>query len=111
MGADFSSPLAQAAATVELCSMIQQKCTGDNAQYESLASCAFILGRKEFGSWDEVWGDNVVCRFVHVGLTPMRPEVSYTVVCSLLLELLYSEMVETVVSSDTDRDFRYIVLM
>ena len=79
-------------------------------QYESVASCAFILGRKEFGSWDEVWGDNVVCRFVHVGLTPMRPEVSYTVVCSLLLELLYSEMVETVVGLDTDRDFRYIVL-
>jgi len=79
-------------------------------QFESVASCVYVLGRKEFGSWDEVWGDNVVCRFVHVGLTPMRPEVSYTVVCSLLLELLYSEMVETVVSSDTDRDFRYIVL-
>ena len=80
-------------------------------QFESVASCVYVLGRKEFGSWDEVWGDNVVCRFVHVGLTPMRPEVSNTVVCPLLLELLYSEMVETVVSSDTDRDFRYIVLM
>ena len=63
-------------------------------QYESVASCVYTLGRKEFGSWDEVWGDNVVCRFVHVGLTSMRPEVSDTVVCLLLLRSVYSEMVK-----------------
>ena len=77
MGADFTSPPAQAAAIVELCTIIEQTCTGDNQQYESVASCVDILGKRDFGSWDEVWGDNVVCRFVHVGLTPMRPEVSY----------------------------------
>ncbi len=57
-------------------------------QYESVASCVYILGRKEFGSWDEVWGDNVVCRFVHVGLTPMRPEVSYTGVLSVAVGII-----------------------
>ena len=45
-------------------------------QYESVATCVVILGMRDFGSWDEVWGDNVVCRFLHVGLTLMRPEVS-----------------------------------
>jgi hypothetical protein len=77
MGADFTSLPAQEAAIEALCATIQQRCAGDNVQYESVASCEDILGKRNFGSWDEVWGDNVVCRSVHVGLTMMRPEVSY----------------------------------
>ncbi|KAE9381218.1 hypothetical protein N431DRAFT_424811 [Stipitochalara longipes BDJ] len=75
MGADFTSPPARAATIGALCATIQQRCAGDNLQYESVASCVDILGKRNFGSWDEVWGDNVVCRSVHVGLTKMRPEV------------------------------------
>ena len=76
MGTDFTSPPAQEAAIEALCAVIQQRCAGENVQYESVASCVDILGKRNFGSWDEVWGDNVVCRYVHVGLTTMRPEVS-----------------------------------
>jgi len=88
MGSDFTSPPAQEAAIEALCAMIQQRCAGDNEQYESVASCVDILGKRNFGSWDEVWGDNVVCRSVHVGLTTMRPEVSYYDLSSATVEII-----------------------
>jgi hypothetical protein len=88
MGADFTSPPAQEAAIEALCATIQQRCVGDNVQYESVASCVDILGKRNFGSWDEVWGDNVVCRYVHVGLTTMRPGVSYYNLSSTTIEII-----------------------
>jgi hypothetical protein len=33
------------------------------------------MATKPFGSYDEVWGDNVVCRNIHVLLTHVRPAV------------------------------------
>lgn len=49
MGADFNSPLAQAASTMELCSIIQQSCTGDYVQYHSLASHVVIWAGRSLG--------------------------------------------------------------
>jgi hypothetical protein len=38
--------------------------------------CLSTLSAKEFGSYDEVWGDYVVCRQIHLQLTTLRPDVS-----------------------------------
>lgn len=59
----------------ELCPVIQQRCTGSNQQYLDEAACVAELGVKNFGSFDEAWGDNVVCRQIHSLLTLVRPEV------------------------------------
>lgn len=59
-----------------LCAGVQDACTGADTQYDSVAQCEWTLAGKRFGSWDEVWGDNVICREVHVKLTRIRPDVS-----------------------------------
>jgi hypothetical protein len=33
------------------------------------------LGMKPFGSFSDIWGDNVVCRTIHVILTGLRPDL------------------------------------
>jgi len=58
-----------------LCGSIQQLCTGSNLQYKDVAECVNVLHTKRFGIADELWGDDVVCRFVHVLLARIRPEV------------------------------------
>lgn len=42
----------------------------------SVAQCVSTLSGKTFGSYDEVWGDNVVCRTVHIILALVNPDVS-----------------------------------
>lgn len=41
--------------------------------------CGAQLLLKDFGSFDEVWADNVVCRQIHVLLTASRPDVSQSI--------------------------------
>ncbi|KAF2216223.1 hypothetical protein CERZMDRAFT_81373 [Cercospora zeae-maydis SCOH1-5] len=75
-GVDFDSPLLQNVTVSQLlCPNIQKMCTGANQQYSSTADCVKQLSGKPFGSFDEAWGDNVVCRMIHVLLTKVRPEV------------------------------------
>lgn len=66
-------------AAAALCPVIQKRCTGANAQYPSGAlgasECELEMLKKPFGSFDEAWGDNVVCRAIHLILTQVRPEV------------------------------------
>ncbi|KAH9826329.1 Secreted protein [Teratosphaeria destructans] len=81
-GLNYSNSVLQTAAENVLCSQIQDHCTGQDQQYNDTTSCANILGSKPFGSFDEAWGDNVVCRIIHVLLTHVRPDcvdVNYTV--------------------------------
>jgi hypothetical protein len=59
-----------------LCPVIQQRCTGSNQQYVSVDDCIAQLSLKPFGNYDEVWGDNIVCRTIHVILTGVDPVVS-----------------------------------
>lgn len=59
-----------------LCPTIQQRCVGQDQQYQSVEDCTAQLLTKEFGTFDEVWGDNIVCRMIHLILTVIRPDVS-----------------------------------
>ncbi|KAJ8072314.1 hypothetical protein PM082_015873 [Marasmius tenuissimus] len=57
-----------------LCPTIQKNCQGTNQQYTDQADCVAQLTQKPFGTFDEVWGDNLVCRIIHLLLTTIRPE-------------------------------------
>jgi hypothetical protein len=74
-GADFSNPFVQVATIHQLCPVIQERCVGANQQYSSVKECVATLWAKKFGTYDEVWGDNVVCRTIHTILTQVRPDV------------------------------------
>ncbi|MCJ1250181.1 hypothetical protein MMC30_007407 [Trapelia coarctata] len=75
-GVDISAVVQAQAPTIQgLCGAIQQRCVGPNTQYDSLATCVATLSKKPFGNYDEAWGDNVVCRTIHVLLAKIRPEV------------------------------------
>ncbi|TVY60794.1 hypothetical protein LSUE1_G008135 [Lachnellula suecica] len=83
----FSYPQVQAAGIAGLCGAVQERCVGANQQYPKsvpiplseehfgVSTCIETLSAKSYGSYDETWGDNVVCRAVHAQLTPLRPEV------------------------------------
>lgn len=74
-GADFNNRLVQLGAIRQLCPVIQEKCTGVNQQYSSTLACELHIAGLPFGSFDEVWGNNYVCRGVHTLLTAIRPDV------------------------------------
>jgi hypothetical protein len=60
----------------QVCAVTQQRCTGSNTQWSSVAQCVSVLSQKPYGNYDETWGDNIVCRTIHLVLTQVRPEVS-----------------------------------
>lgn len=33
------------------------------------------LSQKDFGDWNELWADNVICQTLHVVLAKLRPDV------------------------------------
>ncbi|KAF7935332.1 uncharacterized protein EAE97_008239 [Botrytis byssoidea] len=75
-GADISNVAVQTLDIVtNLCPQIQARCTGANQVYSSELECIATLLAKPFGTFDETWGDNIVCRLVHVVLTQVRPEI------------------------------------
>ncbi|KJX94040.1 hypothetical protein TI39_contig4223g00007 [Zymoseptoria brevis] len=74
-GIDFKNVVIQKAVSTVLCPQIQDRCKGKDQQYTNVATCAAFLNLKPFGSFDEVWGDNVVCRQIHLLLTGVRPDV------------------------------------
>ncbi|KAF4636875.1 hypothetical protein G7Y89_g1198 [Cudoniella acicularis] len=70
---DFSDRKVQMGEIELVCGQVQQRCTGANQQYNSTADCIVALGQKNFGVYDEVWGDNVVCRSIHSILAGQDP--------------------------------------
>ncbi|KAJ7749761.1 hypothetical protein B0H14DRAFT_2982752 [Mycena olivaceomarginata] len=58
-----------------ICQLQETTCVGNNAVYNGVNDCVQTLTAKPFGRSDEAWGDNVVCRQIHVLLTKIRPEV------------------------------------
>ncbi|CAN8097467.1 unnamed protein product [Discula destructiva] len=75
-GVDLSVGIYQAGLiAVQLCPAIQQGCTGVDQVYSGITDCSAQLLAKTFGTFDEVWGDNVVCRQIHVLLTASRPDI------------------------------------
>ncbi|MCJ1479306.1 hypothetical protein MMC13_007991 [Lambiella insularis] len=70
---DINNPEVQAGSIEGVCSEIQQRCIGSNAQYSSVADCVSVLSNKPYGNDDEAWGDNFVCRSIHTILTKIDP--------------------------------------
>ncbi|QDS71543.1 hypothetical protein FKW77_005418 [Venturia effusa] len=56
-----------------LCGAHDLLCKDGFAQWFSKDECIAELKKKPFGTFDAVWGDNVVCRLVHVMLASIRP--------------------------------------
>jgi len=54
----------------------------------SVDDCVNILSGRNFGNYDEVWGDNVICREIHLVLTQIRPIVSLLVLLGQLCSLI-----------------------
>ncbi|AEO67925.1 uncharacterized protein THITE_2117103 [Thermothielavioides terrestris NRRL 8126] len=65
----------QAASIEQICGGTQARCTGANTQWNSTAECVAALSAKPYGTYDEAWGDNIVCRSIHLVLTQVRPDV------------------------------------
>ncbi|KAI9684421.1 MAG: hypothetical protein M1829_002231 [Trizodia sp. TS-e1964] len=68
-------PQVQQAVIQQTCGATQQLCTGANQVYSSVEDCIAKLSAKPYGNYDEVWGDNVVCRTIHLRLAALRPQV------------------------------------
>ncbi|KAF7377367.1 Secreted protein [Mycena sanguinolenta] len=58
-----------------ICALQDTTCVGSNTVYDGISDCVQTLAAKPYGRSDESWGDNVVCRGIHVLLTKIRPEV------------------------------------
>ncbi|PKS08129.1 hypothetical protein jhhlp_005404 [Lomentospora prolificans] len=58
-----------------ICAVSQLTCTGANRQWSSVEECITTLSRKPFGKYQDAWGDNIVCRTIHIVLTQVRPDV------------------------------------
>ncbi|KAJ6570578.1 hypothetical protein DFH09DRAFT_1153830, partial [Mycena vulgaris] len=58
-----------------ICALQATTCVGNNTVYNGVSDCVQTLSAKQYGREDEAWGDNVVCRGIHVLLTKIRPEV------------------------------------
>ena len=63
----------------QVCQEQQAVCLDHNQQFKSTSDCILQLSQKSFGDWDEAWGDNVVCRSLHVLLAKLRPDVGTSV--------------------------------
>lgn len=71
----IADPEFRASSIQEICGGTQQICRGRNAQWTSVEQCITTLSQKPYGSYDEAWGDNIVCRSIHLVLSQVRPDV------------------------------------
>ncbi len=74
--ADPADPQVRASSIQNICGGTQDICRGANAQWNSIEECITTLSQKEYGSYDEAWGDNIVCRSIHLVLSQVNPDVS-----------------------------------
>lgn len=86
-GAPISNPTLREVTIAAVCQVTQLRCTGPNTQWESFQQCNQTLHTKDYGNYDEAWGDNIVCRTIHLVLTQVRPEVC------ILLALLFTFLI------------------
>lgn len=78
----MSNAAFRAASIQQLCGLIEDKCVGNNTQYQNAEDCVEFLSQRPYGEYSEAWGDNVVCRSIHSILTQIRPEV-----CNILTSM------------------------
>ncbi|KAF7311159.1 Secreted protein [Mycena kentingensis (nom. inval.)] len=74
-GVGFYSAAGKQATIGAICGAQAQLCVDGNQVYADVDACVGVLTAKPYGRWDETWGDNVVCRGIHVILAAIRPEV------------------------------------
>jgi len=74
-GALISNTQYQMESIEQICALTQQRCTGSNTQWTCVDDCVSALSQKPYGDYDEAWGDNIVCRTIHLVLTQIRPDV------------------------------------
>jgi len=74
-GAAISNAQFDAQSIQQVCAVTQQRCTGPNTQWTCVEECVSVLSQKPYGNYDEAWGDNIVCRSIHLVLTLVRPDV------------------------------------
>ncbi|KAJ7190395.1 hypothetical protein GGX14DRAFT_605759 [Mycena pura] len=72
---DFLSPAMENTTLQAVCAGQAQRCVGPNQVYADADACVATLSARPFGRMDEAWGDNVCCRFIHLILAAIRPEV------------------------------------
>jgi hypothetical protein len=75
--AKTADPQYRAQSIQQLCAVTEMRCTGANTQWNSTGECIGALSQKPYGTYDEAWGDNIVCRTIHIVLTQVRPDVSF----------------------------------
>ncbi|KAJ0125253.1 hypothetical protein J7T55_006598 [Diaporthe amygdali] len=68
-------PIDEVLVRQQLCQTTQVQCTGADKQWDSVDQCVATLSQKPMGNFDNLWGDNIWCRALHVRLTPIRPDV------------------------------------
>lgn len=73
--APLTDPQFQLQNIQQVCAVTQMRCTGANAQWDSIDQCVVTLLQRPYGNYDEAWGDNIVCRNIHLVLTQVRPDV------------------------------------
>ena len=61
---------------LQICTLTQQRCGGPYQQWDSIPQCVASLSEREYGNYGEAWGDNIVCRTIHLVLTLTRPDVN-----------------------------------
>ncbi len=71
----IADPQFRAESIQQICGGTQQICYGANAQWNSVEECIVTLSQKNYGSYDEAWGDNIVCRSIHLVLSQVNPDV------------------------------------
>ncbi|KAL2268279.1 hypothetical protein VTJ83DRAFT_3125 [Remersonia thermophila] len=74
-GAPLSDPQFRAGTIQQVCRTTMERCRGPNAQWGSFDECVDALSSKPYGTYDNAWADNVVCRTIHLVLTGVRPDV------------------------------------
>jgi hypothetical protein len=75
-GVNASDAQFRASSVQQICGGTQDTCRGPNAQWGSIEECIATLSQKDYGTYDEAWGDNIVCRSIHLVLSQVNPDVS-----------------------------------
>ncbi|KAI9766011.1 MAG: hypothetical protein M1840_007018 [Geoglossum simile] len=74
VGVPISNPDLQGNTTRGICKSTQRFCVGENTQWKDEEECVTKLSGKPYGTYDEAWGDNIVCRTIHLVLAGVRPK-------------------------------------
>lgn len=74
-GAPTTDPEYRSQTIQRVCGAADSLCNGKNKQWDSVEECIVDLSQRSYGTYNDAWGDNVVCRTIHVVLTQSRPEV------------------------------------